>query len=265
MQEYAEGGLNTHTWRLPGRSKQGNVTFKRGIVNKVLWDWYRRHRQRRVQVAQLHHPRARPVGQRRPARVPAGRRVSREVDRARAVGARQNNLAVETLEAGPPGPAAEEVSAMPVHIEKMTSDVVDAGRSLSLTPAQVEKLVALVISQARGARARGASARAPRPRSRRQASQAARGGGLRCRCRPSSRSTRRTAGRTCRRSSRCSSTRRSTRIAKGAQIAEIAIPGIDAPILQFVRGQTQTLALELFFDTTRVGSSRTTACATCAR
>lgn len=44
-------------------------------------------------------------------------------------------------------------------------------------------------------------------------------------------------------------------IAKASQIAEIAIPGIDAPILQFVRGQTRTLALELFFDTTRLGSS----------
>jgi nucleoid-associated protein YgaU len=44
-------------------------------------------------------------------------------------------------------------------------------------------------------------------------------------------------------------------IAKAAQIAEIAIPGIDAPILQFVRGQTRTLALELFFDTTRAGST----------
>jgi phage tail-like protein len=41
VQEYAEGGLNTHTWKFAGRSKQGNVTFKRGIVNKVLWDWYR--------------------------------------------------------------------------------------------------------------------------------------------------------------------------------------------------------------------------------
>jgi nucleoid-associated protein YgaU len=44
-------------------------------------------------------------------------------------------------------------------------------------------------------------------------------------------------------------------IGKAAQIAEIAIPGIDAPILQFVRGQTRTLALELFFDTTRIGAS----------
>lgn len=47
-------------------------------------------------------------------------------------------------------------------------------------------------------------------------------------------------------------------IGKAAQIAEIAIPGIDAPILQFVRGQTRTLALELFFDTTRLGSAATT-------
>src|SRR5258708_5941816 len=42
-------------------------------------------------------------------------------------------------------------------------------------------------------------------------------------------------------------------MAKGAQFAEIAIPGIDAPILQFVRGQTQTLTMELFFDTTQSG------------
>jgi phage tail-like protein len=38
--EYAEGGLNTHTWRFSGRSKQSTVTLKRGIVNKVLWDWF---------------------------------------------------------------------------------------------------------------------------------------------------------------------------------------------------------------------------------
>lgn len=44
-------------------------------------------------------------------------------------------------------------------------------------------------------------------------------------------------------------------LGKAAQIAEIAIPGIDSPVLQFVRGQTQTLALELFFDTTRLGRS----------
>jgi len=40
---------------------------------------------------------------------------------------------------------------------------------------------------------------------------------------------------------------------KGVQIAEIAIPGLDSPILQFVRGQTETLTLDLFFDTTDQG------------
>ena len=39
-------------------------------------------------------------------------------------------------------------------------------------------------------------------------------------------------------------------IEKGAQIAEIAIPGIDSPILQFIRGQNERLSLDLFFDTT---------------
>jgi hypothetical protein len=37
---------------------------------------------------------------------------------------------------------------------------------------------------------------------------------------------------------------------KGVQIAEIAIPGLDSPLLQFVRGQNETLTLDLFFDTT---------------
>lgn len=40
---------------------------------------------------------------------------------------------------------------------------------------------------------------------------------------------------------------------KGAQIAEIGIPGIDSPLLQFIRGQNERLTLELFFDTTANG------------
>lgn len=40
---------------------------------------------------------------------------------------------------------------------------------------------------------------------------------------------------------------------KGAQIAEINIPGLDTPLLQFVRGQNEKLNLELFFDTTEQG------------
>jgi hypothetical protein len=40
---------------------------------------------------------------------------------------------------------------------------------------------------------------------------------------------------------------------KGSQIAEIAIPGLDSPILQFIRGQTERLSLEFLFDTTDSG------------
>jgi nucleoid-associated protein YgaU len=44
-------------------------------------------------------------------------------------------------------------------------------------------------------------------------------------------------------------------LTKGAQIAEIAIPGIDSPILQFVAGQNEKLTLDLFFDTTLDGGT----------
>jgi hypothetical protein len=40
---------------------------------------------------------------------------------------------------------------------------------------------------------------------------------------------------------------------KAVQFAEIAIPGLDSPLQQFVRGQTEKLTLELFFDTTDGG------------
>jgi nucleoid-associated protein YgaU len=40
---------------------------------------------------------------------------------------------------------------------------------------------------------------------------------------------------------------------KSAQIAEIAVYGIDSPILQFVRGQNEKMTLDLFFDTTEDG------------
>lgn len=42
-------------------------------------------------------------------------------------------------------------------------------------------------------------------------------------------------------------------IEKGAQIAEVQIPGIDSPLQQFVRGQAEKLTLELFFDTSDGG------------
>lgn len=40
FQDYMEGGLNTHVLKFPTRTKQGNMTLKRGIVDRELWDWY---------------------------------------------------------------------------------------------------------------------------------------------------------------------------------------------------------------------------------
>jgi nucleoid-associated protein YgaU len=37
---------------------------------------------------------------------------------------------------------------------------------------------------------------------------------------------------------------------KQMQFAEVAIPGLDAPLQQFVRGQAEKLTIELFFDST---------------
>lgn len=42
-------------------------------------------------------------------------------------------------------------------------------------------------------------------------------------------------------------------LAKGAQYAEIAVPGLDSPVLQFVAGQNEKLTLDLYFDTTLEG------------
>jgi len=41
--------------------------------------------------------------------------------------------------------------------------------------------------------------------------------------------------------------------AKSALLAEIGIPGLDSPILQFVRGQNERITLDLLFDTTDDG------------
>jgi nucleoid-associated protein YgaU len=40
---------------------------------------------------------------------------------------------------------------------------------------------------------------------------------------------------------------------KAVQYAEIGIPGLDSPVLQFVRGQNERVTLDLFFDTTDQG------------
>ncbi len=43
-------------------------------------------------------------------------------------------------------------------------------------------------------------------------------------------------------------------LSTGNNFAEIAIPGLDSPVLQFVRGNSETMTLELFFDTTDDGT-----------
>src|SRR5262245_40862120 len=40
---------------------------------------------------------------------------------------------------------------------------------------------------------------------------------------------------------------------KGAQFGEIQIPGLDSPLQQYVRGNSEKLTLDLFFDTTESG------------
>jgi hypothetical protein len=41
---------------------------------------------------------------------------------------------------------------------------------------------------------------------------------------------------------------------KSVQFAEVTIPGLDAPLQQYVRGQAEKLTVELFFDSTEYGT-----------
>lgn len=43
-------------------------------------------------------------------------------------------------------------------------------------------------------------------------------------------------------------------LSKSNQFADIAIPGIDSPVIQFIRGDSEKLSLELFFDSTENGT-----------
>ncbi len=39
-QEYQEGGVNSFVHKFPSRTKQTALTFKRGIVDRKVWDWF---------------------------------------------------------------------------------------------------------------------------------------------------------------------------------------------------------------------------------
>jgi phage tail-like protein len=40
VQDYPEGGMNQFLLKFPGRVKQTNLQLKRGIVDRMMWDWY---------------------------------------------------------------------------------------------------------------------------------------------------------------------------------------------------------------------------------
>jgi phage tail-like protein len=40
FQDYPEGGQNSFLHKFPTRTKQSNITLKRGIVDRSMWDWY---------------------------------------------------------------------------------------------------------------------------------------------------------------------------------------------------------------------------------
>jgi len=46
-------------------------------------------------------------------------------------------------------------------------------------------------------------------------------------------------------------------VSKSLQLAEVNIPGLDSPVVQYVRGQTEKISMELFFDTTDYGMADT--------
>ena len=50
---------------------------------------------------------------------------------------------------------------------------------------------------------------------------------------------------------------------KGVQVSEVPVPGLDAPLLQFVRGKSETLTVDLFFDTTDNGMGQGAESVTC--
>jgi phage tail-like protein len=40
VEEYAEGGLNSHVHKLPTRTSQSNIVLKRGVADDKMWLWY---------------------------------------------------------------------------------------------------------------------------------------------------------------------------------------------------------------------------------
>jgi hypothetical protein len=43
-------------------------------------------------------------------------------------------------------------------------------------------------------------------------------------------------------------------VSKAVQYAEVGVPGLDSPVVQFIRGQNERISMDLFFDTTENGT-----------
>lgn len=50
VHDYHEGGMNAVMRKFPGHTKQTNITLKRGIVDRSLWDWFYDTTQGRVSL-----------------------------------------------------------------------------------------------------------------------------------------------------------------------------------------------------------------------
>ena len=149
VQEYPEGGLNTHVRKFPTRTKQTNMTLKRG--------------HRRSACCGTGTP-ASSKGESRPrdgsivVRDPSGERVLVEWHFPRGfpckwigpdLNATQNTVAVETLELCHQGLERKDMrgGAMPVHIEEMQPRSPSSDGELPLSAAQLEKLVELIAAR----------------------------------------------------------------------------------------------------------------------
>ncbi|MEM7335781.1 MAG: phage tail protein [Chloroflexota bacterium] len=40
IKDFEEGGQNRYVHKFPTRTKQTNITLKRGVTDKKMWDWY---------------------------------------------------------------------------------------------------------------------------------------------------------------------------------------------------------------------------------
>jgi phage tail-like protein len=97
IHDHQEGGLNGHVLKFPGRTKQSNITLKRGVVDRRMWDWFYDFTQGVVRFRNGSIV----------VRDPSGGSVAMEWRFTRAfptkwvgpdLNASQNNVAVETLE-----------------------------------------------------------------------------------------------------------------------------------------------------------------------